>query len=1072
MHHSGTEMQTQDLVGSGSVTLAQAISGQTYHHSDIMVHPEDSDKMVEHKALLALFPDARDAGVAVALNGGSWFDAGTWANGRIPADGDDVYIPGGVSVVYDGVSDARLDRVAVDGGLHFAVDVDTRLVVDTLMSNSSSALSIGTEENPVQTGVSAEIIVHRDNGPINHAEDSLELSKGVVTHGQVRIAGQDKTDHLKASVDPQAGDDFLIFDEAVNGWQPGDKLVVAGTRLLGENAFEDEIVTIKSIANQNDGTVKVVLDQQLQHDHNTPDNSVGADFRVPVANYTRNVFIGTETDGDQYLGDGKTVPVDERGHVMFMHNDDVSVQNAEFFELGRTDKSENLDEVSNVAGRYSLHFHRTGLDAFDDPALAEGNAVWGSPGWGIVHHDSNLDVISNAVFGVNGGAIISESGNETGKWADNITMQTTGDYQTLNSEHSTSLTHPAAKAQLENDTFAQGIGYGYKSRLIENTDNIAVSSNAAGFSFWPMGTDGPSHINPSVEHFTKLYGFDPLFGQDDVRPSEIPIRIFEGNETIVSHVGFNTSADKRPSPTDVPTVIEDFTAWEVAQGFIGFYQHDYVVKDSLFVGLEGGLTSQHQKSAAGANTTGIMSREFHELKLVNNHFENFDIGIYENNHDTGTDNIHVILGNTFAGVSEEQTLNVDGAANADQYLVNDNSAEWQSKINVGVLDASINTGKSDLVLTEYYDHFTVVVDKVDSLGTQELSFGSVKGRHSGASQKTWWSENAANTGYYVEDGKFYVAVDIAVGDRVTGSVGVIPVSVELDFINSATQLPAGAQNLGALPDGLGDFAVTDLRVIGASGNQLDAPDPVDPAPVEPAPVDPAPVEPAPVDPTPVDPAPVAPTPVDPEPTNPTPTDPAPVVPEPTDPAPVDPTPVVPTPDDSRTTLLKLENPLQAEGTKSSIFAMGHDAEFEVDNAAITFTFNAARLGGTLGLIAKDAKDYDGGGNHLTAFLKDSTLKVVFEDGDARKMFEVHNIEADRDYDLEILFAQDGVGVYLDDNVVGMDDTFFMSWENNVEDLQIGAFGRNSESGSSDFKAMFEGTISDVEITTGDDFIFV
>jgi hypothetical protein len=1061
MHHSDTNSAQQDLVGSGSSTLAQAIAGQTYHHSVVMVHGDDMAMMEEHLALLTLFPDASDADVAVAVKGGSWFDTATWANGKIPTTGQDVYIPESVSVVYDGVSDARLDRVAVDGGLHFAIDVDTRLVVDTLMTNSSSILTIGTEENPVQAGVSAEIIIHRDNGAIDQADDPLELSKGIVTHGQVRIAGQDKTDHLKASIDPQAGDDFLLFDEAVTGWQTGDKLVVAGTKLVGENEFQDEIVTIKSIVTLGNGSVKVTLNEKLQHNHDTPDSNADVDFGVPVANYTRNVFIGTETDSDQYLNDGKTVPVDERGHVMFMHNDDVSVQNAEFFELGRTDKSELLDGDSNVAGRYALHFHRTGVDAMDEPALAEGNAVWGSPGWGIVHHDSNLDVISNAVFGVNGGAIIAEAGNETGVWADNITIQTTGEYQTLNSEHGNATDHPAARAQDANDIFTQGIGFGLKSRLIETTDNIAVSSNTAGYSFWPMGTESGSHIDPSAASFESIYGYDPLFGQDEVRASEIPTRVFTGNETIVSHVGFNTSADKKASETDVSTVIEDFTAWEVTQGFIGFYQNDYLVKDSVFVGLEGGITADHQKSAAGSITTGIMSREFHELKLVNNYFENFDVGIYEKNHDTSSANIHVILGNTFVDVAKEQALDVDDVASSDQYLVNDNSADWREKINLGFLEAGIDTDKSDLVLNKWYDHFSVVVDKTDSLGVQELSFGSEKGRYGGADQKTWWAENAVNTGYYLENGKYFVVVDIAVSDRVTSSVGVIPVSIELAFVESQADLPAGATNLGALPSGLGEFDITDLRLLETSGNQLDAPDPVDHDPVDPDPVDHDPVDPDPVDYGPIDPDPVDHDPIHHDP----------IDHDPVDHDPIDHDPIVPDPVSDGYTLLKIDNPLKADGSKSSIFATGHDASLEVDNANIEFTFNADTIDGTFGLFTKDAKGFDGGGNHISTFIKDGTLKIVFEDGASRKMIEVYDIEANRDYDLEFAFAKDGVAAYIDDQLVGSDDEFIMSWEDNVEDLQIGAFGRNSQSGSSDFKAVFEGTISNVLITTGEDFLF-
>ena len=212
----------------------------------------------------------------------------------------------------------------------------------------------------------------------------------------------------------------------------------------------------------------------LQYDHVPPQHSSDAVLEISVANYTRNVFIGTESN--QYLGDGNTVPVEERGHIMFMHNDDVRVKNLEVFEMGRTDKSmltaqaidrlkaeldagdirdnriaeveaflANQEQQSdhfasesefNVEGRYAIHFHRTGVNDLENPALLEGSTVWGSPGWGIVHHDANLDVVSNAVFGVTGGGIVAEAGSETGVWSDNIVIQTTGKVVTFNAESS------------------------------------------------------------------------------------------------------------------------------------------------------------------------------------------------------------------------------------------------------------------------------------------------------------------------------------------------------------------------------------------------------------------------------------------------------------------------------------------------------------------------------------------------------------------------------------------------------------------------------------------------------------
>ena len=48
---------------------------------------------------------------------------------------------------------------------------------------------------------------------------------------------------------------------------------------------------------------------------------------------TRNVSISSESS-----------VVDRRGHVMFMHNRDVHIANAGFYQLGRTDKSRPIND--------------------------------------------------------------------------------------------------------------------------------------------------------------------------------------------------------------------------------------------------------------------------------------------------------------------------------------------------------------------------------------------------------------------------------------------------------------------------------------------------------------------------------------------------------------------------------------------------------------------------------------------------------------------------------------------------------------------------------------------------------
>lgn len=193
-------------------------------HSHV-AHPDDEAKQSEHSAFLSLFPQVDEAGVAVAVEDGSWFAASTWSTGSVPGDGARVLIPCGITVWYDGESDARIDRVGVMGTLHFAVDTNTKLVTDTLFTSPNSVFTVGLDSSPVQRGVRAQIIIHQDKGPVSLAEDAQLLTKGVVTHGTVRIAGQNKADFILMD-GARSGDRSLVFESEPTGWEPGDKLVV------------------------------------------------------------------------------------------------------------------------------------------------------------------------------------------------------------------------------------------------------------------------------------------------------------------------------------------------------------------------------------------------------------------------------------------------------------------------------------------------------------------------------------------------------------------------------------------------------------------------------------------------------------------------------------------------------------------------------------------------------------------------------------------------------------------------------------------------------------------------------
>jgi len=527
-------------------------------HSDM-----DMSNDPEHMAIMALVQTS-DA-THVAVKSGSWFDPSTWANGQVPGDGAKVVIPDGVTVAYDGESSASILTVRVDGELDFATDRDTFLEVDTMVVTATGRLTIGTEGNPVAANVEAVIQI-ADNGPIDVSWDPQLLSRGVISMGSVEISGAEKETFIKLAVDAMAGDKSMLLESAPDGWKVGDKVVLTGTHLGDDGTAaegearddattQDEVLVITKIVGN-----RVYFDHALQYNH----DGARDDLMGYAANYTRNVRIQTEG--------GEATPVSERGHLM-MHSDDVDIRYAEFYELGRTDKSErafdaadvnNITSDTNVKGRYALHLHHTGVSDIDDPAILYGNSVWGSPGWGFVQHDSNAILEDNAAYNVFGAAFVAETGNETGRWAHNIAIKSLG-------------MNVSPKDGADFDAFDQargGIGFWWEGRMVEAVDNVAAGMPGGhGFVYMsriPLAEE--IMVDPDgVSQGAKLRYLDGNY------INEPNIAIFSGNEAIAAYHGLEVIKNGPQQNNDSRTVLEDFTAWEVARGVILQYTGHYTL---------------------------------------------------------------------------------------------------------------------------------------------------------------------------------------------------------------------------------------------------------------------------------------------------------------------------------------------------------------------------------------------------------------------------------------------------------------------------------------------------------------
>ncbi len=548
---------------TGATTTSTSTSTSTTTTS--VPHPTDLAMQKEHMAVMNLVPVS--AATHVAVNNGSWFDPNTWANHQVPGDGAKVLIPQGITVDYDGKSAASIFTVRVDGQLDFATDIDTFMEVDTFVVAPTGTLTIGTEANPVDPNVSA-VISFADNGPINVAWDPMLLSRGLISHGTVDIHGAEKDTFLKVAIDPMKGATTLTLEEIPDGWKVGDKIVLTGTHLVSIGstpkdapitvATQDEELIITAI----NGNV-VTIDRPLTYNH----EGSRSDLKAYVANYSRNVVF--ENEG------GEATNVHERGHVMLMHSDNIVVKYAEFDELGRTDKSVRAFDVdklttvlpdSNIKGRYSLHIHRAGVDDQQNPAIIEGNAVWGSPGWGFVHHDSNAIFSDNAAYDVFGAAFVAETGNETGRWDHNIAIKSLG------------VNHISKDGGDVNafDLGRTGTGFWFQGRLVEATDNVAAGiPSGAGFTYLHRA---PKTSELPIDPDTSTLG-DSLRYHDSVLSNVPHISIFLNNETIASERGLEVTKANPQQDSDLRSLIENFTAWEVQEGVHLQYTGHYTIKN-------------------------------------------------------------------------------------------------------------------------------------------------------------------------------------------------------------------------------------------------------------------------------------------------------------------------------------------------------------------------------------------------------------------------------------------------------------------------------------------------------------
>ena len=678
MGHHVLEMTFDYTVADSLGTEASATA--TLVENDLVHGPDDSQRGNEHSALFSLI-DTYDA-TNVAIQDGDWSDPNIWSSGVVPTANERVLIHHTLSLAYDVQSDVSLDWLRIDGILSFQTDADTRLLVETIAVDPRGTINIGTANSPVETGVSSEILIDTSGGALSQAEDPLLQGRGFISHGNTNFYGAEKREFTTLSTDALSGDPFIELSdsEIPAGWQIGDTLLLAGTDvneslLNSENVgpqivaadadnarFRDELLEVTSFSIV-DGQVRILFNNvtnqaaidsgqnTLLWNHTRPDGETfdSDELSIHVANLSRNIVIRSSDPA---------VEIQERGHFMVMHNNNAEIHHAQFRDLGRSDKRQVVDDPAaignfdgspgfgtNPRGRYGLHLHRLGAnDLAGQTAMVTGNVVWGSPGWGIVQHDSHAVLEDNIVFDVVGAGIVAEDGNELGLWRNNLVVKTTGDL--VNSFDDGAFFQSQRGPRFDLGFFGSGYwvqGGGFGIRM---EDNIAASTNAAGFDL-VHHTDGLANVeyisvdlisDPDVRQAFVDGGFEY------VTPNNVPTRGIDGLVSYNGFRGIHTWLHNRDSGDmegtfsfplylshDFRSTIENYTIWGVQSGIQNFYSTRFDFVNGLIVGdVANPVPLNVDRVQQGNNTSGLGVGHNHEeannISFTNLRLEGFEYG--------------------------------------------------------------------------------------------------------------------------------------------------------------------------------------------------------------------------------------------------------------------------------------------------------------------------------------------------------------------------------------------------------------------------------------------------------------
>lgn len=396
--------------------------------------------------------------------------------GELPARNDVVCIPEGVGVIFDLAQNPRFRAVALKGKLHFIPTVSSQMTVGTIEVYQSGTL----EMIPASTAVTMEMVFA---GTIDTEEDPGQLTIGIIADGgAVRLIGSDApASRWTRTVNALAGSRQITVEDTT-GWQAGDEVHLADTQTGARLRYDffstyyepqHEVGTIMTTEGD-----RVTLVDPLQFAHDGY-----------IANVRRNVVLRSDLSAGGLAG-----------HILFTAHGFANVSNVAIRDMGRTtvlprddtayDEEGNVLHVGkNQRARYALHAHHV-----HEPVIFSGNAiVMPISRFGIVAHDSFVNIWRNTVIGAQGSGIFGEDGVEYGDVKRNLVIGTgnglasigeRGIYR-VNDDSRFAQTDPSGEPYKGQDLGFGNHGFWFRGPLMVVEDNIAAGAfNASAYTYF------------------------------------------------------------------------------------------------------------------------------------------------------------------------------------------------------------------------------------------------------------------------------------------------------------------------------------------------------------------------------------------------------------------------------------------------------------------------------------------------------------------------------------------------------------------------------------------------------------